>query len=568
MTFNANTRERTLYFALLLVVVAPLFYVLNALTPLKPDDVMYALQMHNLQERIDGWASLLRSQAFHYVDTNGRVSSSFLVQLFCGLLGKPLFNVCNALVAAVFVHLAARLVAGRSGSVVALAMALAFVMTLMPVPGETMLWVSGAVNYLWAATASLALLVWLAGEGSQRRAPWWRHLLVLLLALLAGAMNESVGAGTLLGLAVYFALNRDRFAPLARTALLGYALGVALIFASPAAWQRLSDGGDVNMHMTLAQMLSRRVINTCTKSLHFVTPALVVLGVVVALVRHRFSALRSSMVLWCFGGVMLAIVALSITNSYRSYTAFALYSFVLVGQVLNRYLDGRRMARWVAAVLLAGCAVMAVRAVNDTNAYKRYDDGVTAAIAAAPRECVLPASQPPVVSRWVYPVTYDNDGYMTHKFYYCCYYGKDNLQFLAPDIYARYTSGDMLAGGEVAPFELADSVPVPMRLITFAGHPYSIIDMDTVRPRLASPQARVYYASMEQHLGAERSQRLKRWGEFPEFMPMSQYYLKQRGRYYLVLPELEPDVVAIEVPLHLGGEQRVLRFNKTNTRQP
>ena len=561
-------RERMLYCAVLVAATA-LFYVLNVLTPLKPDDVMYALQMHNLHERIDGWLSLLHSQAYHYVDTNGRVASSFLVQLFCGLLGKPLFNVVNALVTALFAHLAATLVSGCRHSVLALSMVLAWMMTLMPVPGETMLWVSGAVNYLWAATATLSLLVWLQSDRSRRPSPWWQHIVVLLLAMLAGSMNESVTAGTLLGLVVYFALNRSRFTGTTRSALLGYALGVALIFASPAAWQRLTGGGDVNLHISAMQMLSRRLINTCTKSLHFVAPALVLAGVVVALARKRFATLRGHILLWCFAGVLMAIAALSITNSYRSYTAFALFSFIVVAQWFHRLLDMRRAAPWVAAILLLGSAALAVPALRAINTYKHYDDAVTTAIAGAPRECVLPASQPPVTSRWVYPVTYDNDGYMTHKYYYCCYYGKDNLQFLAPDIYARYSSGDMMTGGSKAPFAVADSTAAgPLQLTVFDGHPYSIIDMGTNKPKLAAPQARVYYESMEQHLGAERSAKLKRWGEFPEFMPMSQYYLKQGDHYYLVLPEIERDVVAIEVPLTIDGKKTVLRFDKSTEPQP
>ncbi|MBO7610260.1 MAG: hypothetical protein J6S96_08685 [Muribaculaceae bacterium] len=556
-----KTKNNILYW-ITLAIAAIVFYVLNVFTTLKPDDVMYSLVMGNAQEHIDGFGSLMRSQAFHYIDNNGRFAN-FLTQLFCGILGKPLFNICNALVTAVFLHSAATLIARRCGSIAALSLALLFVMLLMPVPGETMLWLCGSFNYLWSATATLLILVWMARDSAHRQASWWKHCMVFVLTLFAGAMNESVTACTLLALVIYFAFNRQEFTGLVRTAVLGYAVGVAVIFVSPALWTRLDAGGDVNLHISTAQMLSRRLINTCTKSVHFVTPILALAAIVLALFHRKFAQLRTNILVWTFLCSILMIMVLSITTSYRSYTTFALYSFLVVAQLLYVWICDKRWCVWATAAMLAASAVLAVPAVRDTYKYKQYDDRVIADIIASPAECILPASKTPVVSRWVYPVVYDNDGYMTHKYYYCCYYGKDNLQFLAPEIYARYQSGDMLLGGKPAALVPADSTRV-MQLMTFDGQPYSIADMGTDTLCFANTHARVYYESMEDHLGVERTAKLKRWGEFPEFMPMPMYYLKQDGHYYLVLPELEPDIVAIEVPLMKDGKEQDLRFEKTH----
>ena len=539
------------------------FYILNLLTPLKGDDVMYSLELGNVSHHIDGWDSLLRSQYFHYFDNNGRFAN-FLTQVFCGIIGKPLFNVFNAIVTAVFLHASASIVAGRQGSVLALSLVIAFVMTLMPVPGETMLWLCGSFNYLWAVTAALVLIRWIHTCHSGR-APWWKHCLVLAAAVLAGAMNESTTACTLLALFIFFALNRERLSALVITALVGYAIGVAVIFASPAMWNRLDAGGDVNLHISTAQLISRRLINTCTKSVHFVTPVIAMVGIVVALFRRRFSQLKGNFMVWAFLSAAVMIVVLSITTSYRTYTTFALFSFMLVAQWLHGVVERRRWSVPVACVLLLACAVLAVPAVSSTYVYKQYDDRVTQAIVASPRQCILPASHSPVKSRWVFPAVYDNEGYFGHKHFYCCYYGKDNLQFLAPDIYARYQSGKMMQGGVPAPFAPADTTFKAV-LMTFPGHPYSIIEMSADSLSLSHPHAKVYYYSMEEHIGQERTARLKRWGEMPDYMPMSQYVLQQGGHSYVVLPELEHDVKAIETAFTINGEERIVKFERKSVK--
>ena len=552
------TLEDKVYFALLLAVAAVML-VYDLLTPFKPDDVLHALVMGNEQEHINDLGALFRSQAYGYIHNNGR-TADFIAQIFCGITGKWLFDVLNAVVAAVFVHLGARLMVPGKRSVLALALMVAFVYVLMPVPGETMLWLCGATNYLWSMTFTLALMTFLLRDEG-KSAPWWKHVLVLVLTVIAGSMNESVTAGTLVGIAIYYMLNPRRFTGLARTAVIGYALGVAIVFGSPAAWERLGNESSVNADLGAWAMVRRRLINLCTKSAHFVVPVLAVLVAAWMVVRRQWTRLRGQLPLFALVGVGLMVLALSITNSYRSYTAFAVYGAIVVGGQLCRWLAARRWSPVVATLLLVACTWPAWKAYHALRIYKYYDDGVTAQIAASPAECVLQASKSPVSNKWVYPVTYDNDGYMTHKHFYCCYYGKDNLQFLPADIYDRYQSGDLMAGGVAAPFartqgEQGDSI------YTFGDHPYSIVPMGTERPRLTDSQARVYYESMERHLGAEEAARRKQWNEMPKYMPMSQYYLKQGDNFYVILPQLEDDVVAIEIPIKQGGKDTMLKFER------
>ena len=552
------TLEDKVYW-MMLVVMAAVVLVYDLLTPFKPDDFIHGLVMGNEHEHIHGLGSLFRSEAYAYIHNNGR-TADFIAQVFCGITGKWLFDVLNAVVAALFVHLGARLMVPDKRSVLALAMMVAFVYVLMPVPGETMLWLCGATNYLWSMTFTLALVAFLLRDNGDS-APWWKHALMLVLTVIAGSMNESVTAGTLVGLAIYYVLNPRRFKGLARTAVIGYALGVAVVFCSPAAWERLGNDNSINADLGAWAMVRRRLINMCTKSAHFVVPVLAVLVAAWMIVRKQWERLRTQLPLFALVGVALMILALSITNSYRSYTAFAVYGMIVVGEPLCRWLVGRRWSHVVAVLLLLACVWPAWKAYNALRVYKHYDDDVTAQIVASPDECVLQASKSPVSNKWVYPVTYDNDGYMTHKYFYCCYYGKENMQFLPSDIYARYQSGDLMAGGKAAPFARVQGMGGDS-IYTFGEHPYSILPMGNERPHLTSSQAHVYYESMERHLGEKEAARRKQWNEMPKYMPMSQYYLKQGDQFFVILPQIEDDVVAIEIPIMQNGEETMLKFSR------
>ena len=216
-----------------LLAACVVMYVMNTLTPFKEDDMAYSvIPSGSLRE-------FCSSLVDHFMTTNGRFAD-VVANVFCAILGKPVFNVCNALVFGLMAHLVALLSAGRR-SLMALTLFLAVVGVCYPVPGETMLWVAGSCNYLWAVTASLALIYYLLNhkDGPQG---WGRAVLLLLGAFIAGNFNEATTFGVFAGLFLYYAFNRRKVDRRVVIAMVGYLLGVAMIVASPGAWSRMAEG--------------------------------------------------------------------------------------------------------------------------------------------------------------------------------------------------------------------------------------------------------------------------------------------------------------------------------------
>ena len=189
------------------------FLLLNFLTPLVSDDYRYAFSFLT-GERITSFRQIFPSLYEHYFVMHGRTAVHFFTQLML-LLGKPVFNVLNAAVAALMLLGLHRLAACRGKKRPALLLALgALSFLLTPAFGQTMLWLDGACNYLWGVT----ILVWVLvpfrdavlGEGKAQpssrvaeperegpRSPWLLGLF-FFGSLFLGAASENYSPAAVL----------------------------------------------------------------------------------------------------------------------------------------------------------------------------------------------------------------------------------------------------------------------------------------------------------------------------------------------------------------------------------
>ncbi len=88
--------KRRLFIIGVLGIFYALFFLLNYFTPMLEDDCNYALTATG--ERLQNFAEIIQTQIWHYFHMNGRFFAHTLIQTFCGLTGKWLFNLLNPLV--------------------------------------------------------------------------------------------------------------------------------------------------------------------------------------------------------------------------------------------------------------------------------------------------------------------------------------------------------------------------------------------------------------------------------------------------------------------------------------
>lgn len=519
-----------------LLAACVVMYVMNTLTPFKEDDMAYSvIPSGSLRE-------FCSSLVDHFMTTNGRFAD-VVANLFCAVLGKPVFNVCNALVFGLMAHLVALLSAGRR-SLMALTLFLAVVGVCYPVPGETMLWVAGSCNYLWAVTASLALIYYMLNH-KDGPLGWGRAALLLLGAFVAGNFNEATSFGVFAGLFLYYAFNRRKVDRRVVIAMVGYLLGVAMIVASPGAWSRLAEeSGEANSGFM--GLLSSHWYIFNEKMWRFYTPLTACAAGLVVLLSKGFGMVRRSMWTYLFVCLVLFMFAMGFrVINERAYAALVTVGFIITARtacwLLSRW-PWARMA--VAAGALAMSAYATVHAYGPVKAYKAFEDGVVSDIVKAPREAVLLERRFDGYSRFVFPLRFVSSETFMRENVYCAYYDKDNVQFVSDSVYARYHQGRLLDGAVEAPVK-TDRPDIVNTMLTIPGQEYMVITLNVDTMPFTSQQASYVVSALSQ----EEMEFRNNYGLFTDHTPQGFYPLRYQDRLLLIFPSISDSVECIEFPI-------------------
>ena len=519
-----------------LLAACVVMYVMNTLTPFKEDDMAYSvIPSGSLRE-------FCSSLVDHFMTTNGRFAD-VVANVFCAVLGKPVFNVCNALVFGLMAHLVALLCAGRR-SLMALTLFLAVVGVCYPVPGETMLWVAGSCNYLWAVTASLALIYYLLNH-KDGPLGWGRAVLLLLGAFIAGNFNEATSFGVFAGLFLYYAFNRRKVDRRVVIAMVGYLLGVVMIVASPGAWSRLAEeSGEANSGFI--GLLSSHWYIFNEKMWRFYTPLTACVAGLVVLLSKGFGMVRRSMWTYLFVCLVLFMFAMGFrVINERAYAALVTVGFIITARtacwLLSRW-PWARMA--VAAGALAMSAYATVHAYGPVKAYKAFEDGVVSDIVKAPREAVLLERRFDGYSRFVFPLRFVSSETFMRENVYCAYYDKDNVQFVSDSVYARYHQGRLLDGAVESPVK-TDRPDIVNAMLTIPGQEYMVITLNVDTMPFTSQQASYVVSALSQ----EEMEFRNNYGLFTDHTPQGFYPLRYQDRLLLIFPSVSDSVEHIEFPI-------------------
>ena len=240
-------RERAFAFVLIALSLAA-FFVLNVLTPVQRDDWSYAFDFVT-KGRISSFGDIFRSLGIHYVRVNGRLPVHFLAHLF-QWIGKTAFDFINTaafagLITLIYFHAFGTLRGFRPYAWLA---AFVGVWALTPAFGESLLWVTGASNYLYGILMVLLYLIPFRRclEDERPRNKPWYALPALLLGVVAGWTNENTGgalAVLILCLAIWRLVGKKRVPFWWWAGLAGVAAGVAIMVLAPGELSRLSGAG-------------------------------------------------------------------------------------------------------------------------------------------------------------------------------------------------------------------------------------------------------------------------------------------------------------------------------------
>lgn len=230
-------------FFLLWLLLFIVILIMNSFTPLSvADDGAYAFIKEPVGREfddtcpVDNLSDIVESMTNHWYTHNGRIVNHSLESLFMGIIGKPAFNVFNALVFCLTLAFILSL-CGFDWRSRWLWLLFLLILALMPAFGETFLWISGSFNYLWTAFFVLGFLVLLRHYRDDRLSGM--HWLLMPVAFICGWTHEIMTLPVSMALGLYMLLHiRKIWGRAVLPLMLGFMMGTAMNVLAPATFIR------------------------------------------------------------------------------------------------------------------------------------------------------------------------------------------------------------------------------------------------------------------------------------------------------------------------------------------
>ena len=241
---ETNSIIKVICFFLILLLTFGMMYVLNSNTHFTSDDFRYNFMYESFMptdgvQRISSFSDIFKSMYNHYFMWGGRITAHTLVQFFL-MFDKQFFNIINSIA---FVGLALLIYFHSNNSKkLNIPLLLGIVLSLwffIPQFGLTVLWVSGAGNYLWCTIIILLFLL-----------PYRKYIeniysfkdntlnlvLMFIIGVFAGLTNENTGGAMILLTMLFIGYYKIKNIKIPNWAISGFVsscIGFGLLFFAP-----------------------------------------------------------------------------------------------------------------------------------------------------------------------------------------------------------------------------------------------------------------------------------------------------------------------------------------------
>lgn len=193
---KSEKKQQTL-FVMAVIVSAVLIFIFNMLTPMMSDDLFYAKEA----QAAGNFAGLIGQEYHQYMTWSGRSVSHLILR--CFLLGdKLVFNVFNSIVFVGLTLLIYLNIECRKKYDVPVYLLIHLLLWMFGVVfRQTVLWETGACNYLWGSTIILAFLTLYrkslnCADKIKKKTLWM--ILLFVVGIAAGWCNENTSGGGIL----------------------------------------------------------------------------------------------------------------------------------------------------------------------------------------------------------------------------------------------------------------------------------------------------------------------------------------------------------------------------------
>lgn len=289
-TSKINSRNKWIFIIIVLISLL-LIFIYNVLTPMITDDFSYTSTVREAKSIWD----LFVQEKKQYLNWNGRSINHIILRLFLYSGNMILFKVCNSIV---FVMLSLLIYANIYGkkqydvfTYIVVQLLLWFSVVSF---GQTILWETGACNYLWGTTIILGFVTFFRKSINLKKDLLFPKILLasttFLFGLIAGWCNENTSGGGIIIIMIFlieYYLQTKRTPPIwSITGLIAMFMGLIIMIAAPG--NRIRSAAQEETHSGVLALVSRML--KCTlkqKELFFILFSICIVTFIVLMVQKR-----------------------------------------------------------------------------------------------------------------------------------------------------------------------------------------------------------------------------------------------------------------------------------------
>lgn len=233
-------------FIIIMILFGLIIYIITCLTPKIADDFAWGY-VSKTGEPITNINQIFVSMKNFYMTQNGRIFGEFYIQLFT-LLGKPIFNICNAVVYTLVIYLIYKICNPNKdiNNMVYIFIHL-ILWFFVPHYGQVVFWFSGACNYLWLSLPILIMILCFRMHSldiNKLKDTIFNMILLFILGIVSGWSNENSSAGMIVIMfiyIIYFKKYKIQIHKWNISALIGAIIGFSFQILSPGNFSRLEN---------------------------------------------------------------------------------------------------------------------------------------------------------------------------------------------------------------------------------------------------------------------------------------------------------------------------------------
>ena len=342
-----------------IIILASIFMmmlVLNLLTPLIADDYSYSLSLD--RTKINSVMDVINYQWWHYFNWGGRTIAHTLAQIFL-LFPKTVFSIVNPIIYVLLIYLMYLHIRGEKEDkpiyLILIHLGLWF---LLPVFGQTCLWLIGSCNYLWT-TVLILWFLWIYRKNNTS-ASIYKIIGIFLLGIIAGWTNENTSAGLLVIIIGYLIIQKivnkkSKFSKVQISGLIGALIGFALMILAPGNYIRNAEFQD-NTFIIIKWL--KRAINITLTAENYLMPIIILLVILISIKIYNKKKIENDIYIFIVGGLAsIYSMILSPTFPERSWTGVIV--FLLIATLISLY-DLDKINKIYKVIVIDLCVILSI----------------------------------------------------------------------------------------------------------------------------------------------------------------------------------------------------------------